>query len=295
MSFKIFSVASGRVLDVFGGSKEDRAPIIQFEEHDGANQRWTLSNGGLGDTTPGLRIRSEASGKVLDVKGGSLDDLTPIIQFRDLAGLNQRWSLEPVANGVFKIVSLASGKVLDVEGGSLANGAPIIQFRNHGGPNQLWRLIEGGGGFGPVAITSQSTGLVFDVRGGSLEDGADIIQFQRHNGPNQQWLFEPLGSNFFKITSAASGKVLDVLGGSLTDGAPIIQFPFHGGPNQQWMLTLVGNPNVDRGFFFKIMSRSSGKVLGLGPSQGGARVIQQFSESGSQGQHWSLLPISIIH
>ena len=165
-----------------------------------------------------------------------------------------------------------------MEGGSLANGAPIIQFRNHGGPNQLWRLIEGGGGFWPRRNYVAVDRIGFDVRGGSLEDGADIIQFQRHNGPNQQWLFEPLGSNFFKITSAASGKVLDVLGGSLTDGAPIIQSPFHGGPNQQWMLTLVGNPNVDRGFFFKIMSRSSGKVLGLGPSQGGAGLIPEFSE-----------------
>jgi hypothetical protein len=31
---------SGKVLDVFGASTDDGAPIIQFDEHGGNNQRW---------------------------------------------------------------------------------------------------------------------------------------------------------------------------------------------------------------------------------------------------------------
>jgi hypothetical protein len=293
MTFKIVSAASGKVLDVSRGSSDDRAPIIQFEDHDQANQLWHLFIPFADPSSPslgaGFAIQSVGSGKVLDVKGGSQDDSAPIIQFQDHGGLNQRWRLESVGNGLFRIVSSASGKVLDVEGGSLNNGARVIQFRDHGGPNQRWKLILAGiSTAGPKGIRSQLTGLVLDVRGGSLDDGAQIIQFADHRGPNQRWVLQALGGGFFSIISSASEKVLDVQGGSLDDGAAIIQFRKHGGPNQQWQFLAVGSFD-DQTPVFKVTSRSSGKVLGLGPSHGPGAVIQQSSEVGGKDQQWSLL------
>jgi hypothetical protein len=293
MTFKIVSAASGKVLDVSRGSSDDRAQIIQFDDHDGVNQLWrfitTLQDPSSPSQPTGLAIQSVGSGKVLDVEGGSNDDSAPIIQFQDHGGSNQRWRLESVGNGLFRIVSAASGKVLDVEGGSLDNGARVIQFRDHGGPNQRWKLILAGiFSAGPKGIRSQLTGLVLDVRGGSLDDRAQIIQFADHRGANQRWVLQALGRGFFSIISSASEKVLDVTGGSLDDGAAIIQFQNHGGHNQQWQFLAVGSFN-DEAPVFKVASRSSGKVLGLGPSHGPGAVIQQSSDVGSKDQQWSLL------
>ena len=41
-TFKIVSEASGKVLDVLGGSVADGAQIIQFQDHGGPHQRWQV-------------------------------------------------------------------------------------------------------------------------------------------------------------------------------------------------------------------------------------------------------------
>ena len=68
------------------------------------------------------------------------DDLTPVIQFPSNGGSNQRWTLEPLADGYVRIVARHSGKALDVAGGSLDDGAPVIQYTPHDGANQQWLL-----------------------------------------------------------------------------------------------------------------------------------------------------------
>jgi endo-1,4-beta-xylanase len=85
------------------------------------------------------KIRSKASGKVLDVPGGSKENIA-IQQYSDNGGANQHWRLAVVDNGLFKIVSEASKKVLDVPGGSKENIA-IQQYADNGGANQHWELV----------------------------------------------------------------------------------------------------------------------------------------------------------
>jgi hypothetical protein len=88
------------------------------------------------------RITSRASGKVLDVEGGSLQNGAKIQQWDYWGGANQHWRLIDVGNGLYRIESEASRKVLDVEGGSLQNGAKIQQWDYWGGANQHWQLVQ---------------------------------------------------------------------------------------------------------------------------------------------------------
>lgn len=134
---KLAAAHSGKVLDVLNGSTDDRAPLVQFDSHDGHNQRFRLDD--VGDGL--FRIVALHSGKVLDVTGFSMDNETPIIQFEWHGGNNQKWRLEDVGDGRSKIVSAHSGKVLDVHGASLENLAPVTQFDFVGGLNQMWREL----------------------------------------------------------------------------------------------------------------------------------------------------------
>jgi hypothetical protein len=77
-------------------------------------------------THPGPVI-ARHSGKVIDVKDFSQDRGAPIIQWAKHQGPNQRFRLQPIGGGFYRIVAKHSGKVLDVFGASRDNGAAIIQ------------------------------------------------------------------------------------------------------------------------------------------------------------------------
>jgi hypothetical protein len=125
------------------------------------------------------------SGKVLDVLNGSTEDRAPIVQFDSHGGDNQKWRLDDLHDGSFRIVSVHSGKVLDVTGFSMDNETPIIQFEWHGGPNQRWRLEDVGDG--RSKIVSVHSGKVLDVHGASPDNLAAVTQFDFVGGLNQMW------------------------------------------------------------------------------------------------------------
>lgn len=134
--FTLAAAHSGKVLDVADASKDDSAPLVQFDWHFGRNQLWHISQHPDGTNT----ISSVNSGKVLDVGNASLDDSAPIIQFQSHGGDNQRWRMQDAGGGFSMIIAVHSGKALDVASASLDNGAPIIQFASHGGDNQRWQI-----------------------------------------------------------------------------------------------------------------------------------------------------------
>jgi hypothetical protein len=126
------------VFDVRGGSMDNGAEIILYQDHGGTNQRFLLIDSGNGEKT----IACIKSGKVLDVKDGSPDNGTPVIQYTDHHGTNQLFRMVDLGNGFFKFVSkLDPSKVLDAkDGGQPSNGTLIILYQDHGGDNQQWRL-----------------------------------------------------------------------------------------------------------------------------------------------------------
>jgi hypothetical protein len=92
---------------------------------------------------------------VLDVYGGFVDDVTPVIQYPWHGGDNQLWTLEPTSNGYVFLVAQHSGKVLDVEYASPDDGARVIQYTLHGGANQQWLLHAVAPAADPMSTVSE--------------------------------------------------------------------------------------------------------------------------------------------
>lgn len=84
--YAIRSIASGKVLDVEGMSKDNGANIYQFSWHGGGNQRWRAEGGGNN-----FQLTNVNSGKCLDVRQGSKADGANIVQFNCHGRPNQRW------------------------------------------------------------------------------------------------------------------------------------------------------------------------------------------------------------
>jgi len=141
----IVSLSSGKRLDVEGLSLDNGAHIVQFGPSGNPlqlkTQLWKLVLASISSEKP-QGVKSQLTGLVLDVEGGSLENGAPIIQSENHGRDTQRWFIsQRLSGGFVKIMSLASEKVLDVEGGSLEDGAPIIQFEDNDSSSQQWQII----------------------------------------------------------------------------------------------------------------------------------------------------------
>ena len=86
--------SSDKCLDVQGGSTANSAHLIQFQCHDGPNQRFRFQRifGNIYEIRP-----VHSSNKCLDVQGGSTANSAHLIQFQCHDGPNQRFDILGVA------------------------------------------------------------------------------------------------------------------------------------------------------------------------------------------------------
>lgn len=79
--------------------------------------------------------------KVLDVAGGSRENLATVFGWEKHGGNNQKWTYN---NRTKNIVSTHSGKCLDALYAGTDNFTKIIQYDCHGGNNMKWDFLENG-------------------------------------------------------------------------------------------------------------------------------------------------------
>jgi hypothetical protein len=234
--FAIFSLKSGKVLDVSGYSKADGANVQQFKYFGSNNQRWKLIPAEEGF----FRIVSAHSGKCLEVMEPPQQYGVNVHQNECRDTDYQRWRVQlyPHADTACRIVSENSGMALDVSRLSLDSGANVKQYRIHGGDNQWWTLSPVGeqNGHSIYRIISLHSGKALDVENAGLEDRANVQQFRYHGGANQHWKMAPTAEGCLQIVSLHSGKCLDVAGESRLDGANVQQFSCKNEPHQCWRL-----------------------------------------------------------
>ncbi|WP_410812729.1 alpha-L-fucosidase [Micromonospora sp. 067-2] len=126
---------SGKVADVSGTSTADGAPVVQWTNNSGANQRWYVQDAGGGF----YKVINVRSGKALDIGGGSSASAAAVVQNTWTGANSQQWSITS-AGGYYTLTNRNSGLVVDVNAGSTADGATLIQYRGTGATNQQWSI-----------------------------------------------------------------------------------------------------------------------------------------------------------
>jgi hypothetical protein len=133
---------SSLVMDVSGGSTANGAAVIQWPDHGGANQQWTLHQAAGNVYT----IVNVNSGLCLEVPNNSTTAGVQLEQWTCTGGSNQQWALDAVGSYTsstdtsYELTALNSGLVADVSGGSTAQNAQVIQWATNGQANQTWNL-----------------------------------------------------------------------------------------------------------------------------------------------------------
>lgn len=136
-------------------------------------------------------IQVKHSRKVLDVNidwFSGQDNGRPIGQFDSHNGDNQKFLVESVGGGYYRIRARHSGKCLDVAGWSGSAGTGLQQWECHGGANQQF-AIEPFGDY--YKIRARNSGLYFDITGFSLSNSARLQQWTWHGGDNQLFQLIP--------------------------------------------------------------------------------------------------------
>jgi cytochrome c len=116
----------------------------------------------------------------------------------------------------------------------------------------------------------------------SHNEGRQVTFRISFTGPGQAMSAGPPPAPPGTVQSLASGKCLDLPGGQTRDGTPAIQFDCHGGPNQQWHVDYAGDAG------YRIVSRMSGKCIGMAPDATAGGQIVQSQCRGAPDQLWAL-------
>lgn len=121
----LYGVASGRCVDVPGGTHQNGTPVQLWDCNSGGNQRWQASS------TNQLVVYGD---KCLDARESGSADGT-VVQLYDCNGTGaQKWRYRPDGS----IVNIPSGKCLDAYRQGTANGTRLVLWTCNGGANQKW-------------------------------------------------------------------------------------------------------------------------------------------------------------
>lgn len=123
----IVNVHSHLCLNVYGASKSDGAPVIQYHcTTNHSNDRWNIVENPYiqGD----YWIKNVNSGLCLNVEGGSIASEAPVIQYTCTNTTNAIWHFPPPGPRGYQILNDNSRLCLNVKGASLLDGAPVIQY-----------------------------------------------------------------------------------------------------------------------------------------------------------------------
>lgn len=229
------------------------------------------------------------SNMVLDIDGGSENSGANLQLWTKSNVDQQKFKIEYLNNGYYKIISLKSNKVLDVANGSNQNGANVWQYDNNGTKAQQWIIKDAGNGY--YNIVSAVSGLYLDVENGKKNCGTNIQVYQEDNTKKQKFKFskieelsgvQSIEDGIYMISSALdNSKVIDVSSASTEAGANIHLWTNVNQTQQKFIVTYIGNG------YYTFENFNSEKVWDVagGGSNSGTNVWQYYKNN-TIAQKW---------
>ena len=131
-----------------------------------------------------------ASGKAVETAGGGTSDGDNVQQWTYNDFPTQKWVVEHVGNGEYRLENANSGKYLEVAGGSTLDGANVQQWSWNGFPTQKWRIehVENG----EFRLVNVNSGKALEVKGGDTTNGANVQQWSWNGSDSQRFQLNKL-------------------------------------------------------------------------------------------------------
>lgn len=127
-------------------------------------------------------LRSVATGKCLDIAGGSTANGALVQEWTCNGSGAQTFHVASLGGGFFKITNVNSGKSIDIKDVSTAENAPVHQWDYVGALNQQFQIVSRGGT--EFSIQPRHTNMALDLSWGNAADGTPIVQYPYIGGTN---------------------------------------------------------------------------------------------------------------
>ncbi len=137
--YEVVARHSSKCLDVFDGSTQNGANVIQWPCIGDTNQQWQIIP--IGDGY--YKFIARHSNRVLAVQSAGTANGALAVQSTDTGTAHMQWRILDVSGGYVRIMARHSGRALDVANGSTADGTQVIQWDYVGASNQQWLLRPG--------------------------------------------------------------------------------------------------------------------------------------------------------
>jgi|GEM_PF-1369627 len=180
--------------------------ILYFDDNfTGQSIEITADNGFVGifnDQVTSMRVRANGVQNVagtyflqnrnsnlnMDVWGASTSDGANIAQGNPNGGVNQKFTLTHLGDGLYKVIANVSGKSLDINSFSKANGANVEQYNYNATDNQQFIAVATDLA-GCYKLIARHSGKVVEVAAASTANGANVQQWDNNNQTCGQWKF----------------------------------------------------------------------------------------------------------
>ena len=133
------------------------------------------------------RVDNLNSGKSLDVTGASNE--AAVQQWTYGNSENQKWRIEPLGSGLYKLKAMHSGRLLSIGASNMADGAKTTQWDDGTYNDQKWFIQASGSGYRLVAYHS---GKCLDVPSSSTANGVQLQQWTCNGSSAQQFILKAL-------------------------------------------------------------------------------------------------------
>ena len=173
--FYIVSRGAEAYLDIAGGRASNGANVQIYDGNTSAAQKFKLEKIPIIDNDIYQITIADNENMVVDV---DLTTSNAQIWERNYNSLNQKFQLEYINDGYYKIICKATSKVLTVK-----NTNNVEQEEYTGLDNQEWKIEIGNNGY--YYIKSKETGQYLEVYNRSTNNGTNI-QVKEWNGTNSQ-------------------------------------------------------------------------------------------------------------
>ncbi len=181
-TFELVNRKSGKLLEDLAWSTSPGAPMAQWADTDGRNQRWILRQTALPDVTAGDFTLQNKLGKYLEISAGST---APGTQADQWWYANQPWHLWRfvAASGGYRIINAKSGLALTDT--HPAGSEAITQTAvDTGNAQQVWSLVSSGD---QTLIKNVGSGRFVTIAGGSTGDLAKAVSWKEIDTSDQFW------------------------------------------------------------------------------------------------------------
>ena len=226
------------------------------------------------------------SNKVIEIAGSNMDDNAKVDIWAYGNVPAQKFNIEYVDEGYYKITARHTGKSLTVKDGNLSEGAEIVQSTYDGLDSQKWIIRDSK--VNGLVISLKSNPLLSITVEGNIENGSKMILSKTENNNNQMLYFfneteseKTVKNGVYKLAIGIdSNKALEVAGSNTNDGAKVDIWDYGNAEAQKF------NIKYEDGYY-KITAMHTGKSLTVknGNLSEGAEIVQSTYE-GLDSQKW---------